>query len=85
MISGTMGPDSLYNPIIILVLQDNIGCLKLVDEIKSLVSQHESKLISIMDASINLLLYGTSATYIVTNVDVDVDEENLLVHIILKN
>jgi hypothetical protein len=40
-----------------------------------------------MDASINLLLYGTSATYIVTNVDVDVDvdEENLLVHIILKN
>ena len=41
-----MGPVPLYNTINILVLEDDIGCLEFVDEIKSIVlSQHESNLI----------------------------------------
>lgn len=53
MAPGTMGPVKiLYNPISILILEDNIGCLELVDDIKSLVSQRECNLISEMDASV---------------------------------
>ena len=70
-----MGTVSLYNPISILVLEDNIGCSELVDEIKTLVSLRESKLISVMDASV-ILLHGTSETDIDANGDID--EENPL-------
>ena len=46
IVPGTMGPVPLYNTINILVLEDDIGCLEFVDEIKSIVlSQHESNLI----------------------------------------
>ena len=80
MVPGTMDPVSLYNPISIRVLEDNIGRLELVDEIKSLVSQRECNLIPVMDASV-VLLHGT---YIkANNVDtknVDIDGENLLIN-----
>jgi hypothetical protein len=81
MVPGTMDPVSLYNPITILVLEDNIGCLELVDEIKSLVSQRECNLISVMDASA-VFLHGTSETDIEANTintkNAAIDEENLL-------
>jgi hypothetical protein len=80
MVPGTMGPvKTLYNPISILVLEDNVGCSVLVDEIKSLVSQRECNLISVMDASV-VLLHGRSETDIEINVhtNLDIDEENLL-------
>ena len=75
MVPGTMDPISLYNPISILVLEENIGCLELVDELKTLVSLRESNLISVIDASV-ILPHDTSETDIEANVDIF--EENLL-------
>ena len=70
MVPGAMGTVSLYNPISILVVEDNSGCLELVDEIKRRVSLREFKLISVMDASA-ILLHDTSETDIEANVDID--------------
>ena len=79
MVPGTIGPVSLYNPISILVLEDNTGGLELVDELKTLVSPRESNLVSVIDASV-ILLNDTSETDIEANVNtnVDIDEEHLL-------
>jgi hypothetical protein len=57
------------------ILKDIIGCLELVDDLKSLVYQCEYNLISVKDAS-SILQHGTSESRDV-GTNVDIDEENL--------
>ena len=57
------------------ILKDIIGCLELVDDLKSLVYQCEYNLISVKDAS-SILQHGTSKSRDV-GTNVDIDEENL--------
>jgi hypothetical protein len=74
IVPGAMGSVSLDHSINLLVIEDNIGCVELIDELKSMDGQ--SNCISTIDATTYFLHNNEKSEIEAESLDVDIDEEN---------